>query len=69
MTDSGMLTVDFDAPRFVVLDGHRLRFVSLSMAVEFQEFEQPFEVDLARGQYAYENAVTGEVQFVPIDGR
>lgn len=66
LADSGTARVEHAEPRYLVLDGHRLRFKSLSMEIEVLEYVMHLEIDVTRDAFAYENAVTGEVKFVPL---
>jgi hypothetical protein len=66
LKQSGSARVEYAEPRFLVLDGHRLRFKSLSMEIEVLEHVVKFEIDVTRNAFAYENVVTGEVKFVPL---
>lgn len=63
---SGLARVEPMEPRFIVLQGHRLRFKSLSMHVEIVEHVININVDLAKMAFGYENAVTGAIKIVPL---
>lgn len=63
---SGPARVEPTEPRFLVLDGHRVRFKVLSVQIDVGEFDLTFETDLAKLGFAYENAVTGRIKMVPL---
>lgn len=63
---SGIARVEPAEPRFIVLEGHRLRFKSLSMYVEIVEHIIDINVDLAKMAFGYENVVTQAVKTVPL---
>jgi hypothetical protein len=63
---SGIVRVEPAEPRFIVLDGHRFLFKSLSMYVEIVEHMVDINVDLAKMAFAYENAVTQVTKTVPL---
>jgi hypothetical protein len=52
-------------PRFLMLDGVRMRFNRLAFGVRRDLREVAFEINLVERTFAYENAVTGKVQIVP----
>jgi hypothetical protein len=54
------------APRFLVLDGVRLRFNRLTFAVESIIHERKIEIDLLRSAMGYENVVSGVVNIIPL---
>lgn len=63
---SGIARVEPVEPRFIVLEGHRLRFKSLSMYVEIAEHIIDINVDLAKTAFGYENVATQAVKIIPL---
>lgn len=55
-----------EEPRFLVLDGIRLRFNRLTFAVEHIIHERKIEIDLLKSAMGYENVVSGMVNIIPL---
>ena len=65
--ESGVALVLPGAPRFLVVEGRRMRFNSLSMGIGIENVEMPIEIDATHGAYGYENAITGQIKLVPLN--
>lgn len=63
---SGVARVEPAEPRFLVLDGCRVRFHRLELPIDMHEVEHIMEIDLMRSAFVYQNAVTGETRTVPL---
>jgi len=64
--ESRVAIVEPTDTRYIVIDGHRVRFKSLSMRIDVKKHTISITVDLAKDAFAYENAVTGETRTVPL---
>ncbi len=66
---SSTVRVEFGEPRFLVLNGHRVRFNCLSAKINVATFSLPFETDFSKETFAYENVLTREMRTVPLPAR
>jgi hypothetical protein len=64
--EAGPFLIEPPEPRYVVLEGVRLRFRSLSFVFDRIEHIRNISVDLLEESLAYENVVTGEHSIIPL---
>lgn len=63
------MRVEFNQPRFLVLQGHRVRFNFLTAKISVATYSLPFEIDFSKESFGYQNAVTQELRTVPLPAR
>lgn len=66
ISQSSRLIIQPELPRFLVLDGVRLRLRELSCHIEVRSHRIEVEIDLLKDAMGYENVITREMRIVPL---
>jgi Restriction endonuclease len=68
LSESGAFRIEFSDDRFLMVEGRRVKFNHFTGYVDIGTSDIEVLIDLTIGVYVYENALTGHIRQIPLNG-